>query len=189
MLLDESVCCQGRADGQDLCGARKLVSLGTVIYSTVRPYLLNIAIIDRTFEHEPIASTAFGIIHPFKGISSRFVFYWLRSAPFISYVQGEMKGMAYPAINDEKFYNGYVPIPPSTEQNRIGPFSSHFPFSHSLPLRLSRSSVLAYYPTGSRFRVRARRTRPKPSASTGISSNVPNLSATKKFLRARQARA
>ncbi len=27
--------------------------------------------------------------------------------------------MAYPAINDEKFYKGYIPIPPSTEQNRI----------------------------------------------------------------------
>lgn len=54
--------------------ARKLVAKGTVIYSTVRPYLLNIAIIERDFEYEPIASTAFGILHPFSGISNRFLF-------------------------------------------------------------------------------------------------------------------
>jgi type I restriction enzyme S subunit len=30
-----------------------------------------------------------------------------------------MKGMAYPAINDEKFYNGYIPLPPLAEQKRI----------------------------------------------------------------------
>lgn len=99
--------------------ARKLVSRGTVIYSTVRPYLLNIAIIDREFECEPIASTAFGILHPFAGIDNRFLFYWLRSAPFTAYVQDGMKGMAYPAINDEKFYSGYIPVPPCAEQKRI----------------------------------------------------------------------
>lgn len=99
--------------------ARKLVAQGTVIYSTVRPYLLNIAIIDNEFENEPIASTAFGILHPFGGINNRFIFYWLRSSAFIAYVQEAMKGMAYPAINDEKFYSGYVPVPPSAEQERI----------------------------------------------------------------------
>jgi len=30
-----------------------------------------------------------------------------------------MQGMAYPAINDEKFYAGYIPVPPSAEQVRI----------------------------------------------------------------------
>jgi len=99
--------------------ARKQVAKGTVIYSTVRPYLLNIAIVEHDFEHEPIASTAFGILHPFLGINNRFLFYWLRSAPFTAYVQDGMKGMAYPAINDEKFYSGYIPVPPSAEQRRI----------------------------------------------------------------------
>jgi type I restriction enzyme S subunit len=30
-----------------------------------------------------------------------------------------MKGMAYPAINDEKFYSGYIALPPLAEQKRI----------------------------------------------------------------------
>lgn len=99
--------------------ARKLIARGTVIYSTVRPYLLNIAIIDRDYDPEPIASTAFGILHPFAGINSRYLFYWLRSAPFTAYVQEGMKGMAYPAINDEKFYSGFIALPPLAEQKRI----------------------------------------------------------------------
>ena len=99
--------------------ARKLVSRGTVIYSTVRPYLLNIAIVDQDFDPEPIASTAFGILHPFEGVNNRYAFYWLRSAPFTAYVQAGMKGMAYPAINDEKFYSGPIAVPPLAEQKRI----------------------------------------------------------------------
>lgn len=99
--------------------ARKLVARGTVIYSTVRPYLLNIAIINKDFEPEPIASTAFGILHPFEGINSRYLFHWLRSTPFTAYVQASMKGMAYPAINDEKFYSGPIALPPTAEQKRI----------------------------------------------------------------------
>ena len=99
--------------------ARKLVARGTVIYSTVRPYLLNIAIVDQDFDPEPIASTAFGILHPFEGVNNRYLFYWLRSAPFTAYVQAGMKGMAYPAINDEKFYSGYIALPPLAEQKRI----------------------------------------------------------------------
>ena len=99
--------------------ARKLVMRGTVIYSTVRPYLLNIAIVDQDFDPEPIASTALGILHPFSAINNRYLFYWLRSAPFTAYVLAGMKGMAYPAINDEKFYSGFIALPPLAEQKRI----------------------------------------------------------------------
>jgi len=99
--------------------ARKLLTRGTVIYSTVRPYLRNIAIVDDDFDPEAIASTAFGILHPFAGINARYLFYWLRSGPFTAYVEKGMKGMAYPAINDEKFYGGYIPVPPVAEQKRI----------------------------------------------------------------------
>lgn len=99
--------------------ARKLVARGTVIYSTVRPYLRNIAIVEQDFDSEPIASTAFGILYPFARINNRYLLYWLRSAAFTAYVQAAMKGMAYPAINDEKFYSGPIALPPLAEQKRI----------------------------------------------------------------------
>ncbi|MDC8760691.1 restriction endonuclease subunit S [Janthinobacterium fluminis] len=99
--------------------ARKIVKKGTLVYSTVRPYLLNIAIIDRDFDSEPIASTAFAIVHPWEGISGRYLYFYLRSPIFVRYVESVQIGMAYPAISDEKFYSGVVPLPPTEEQSRI----------------------------------------------------------------------
>nr|WP_309303847.1 hypothetical protein [Vibrio parahaemolyticus] len=95
--------------------ARKLVQKNTVIYSTVRPYLLNIAVIDRDFNPEPIASTAFAIIHPLSGISSSYIYRYLRSPSFIEYVESVQTGIAYPAINDKQFFFGLIPVPPSAE--------------------------------------------------------------------------
>lgn len=99
--------------------ARKLVKNGTVIYSTVRPYLLNIAIVDREFEPEPIVSTAFAVMHPFAGVYNKFLYYYLRSKPFVEFVESQMTGMAYPAISDSKLNKGLFPLPPFAEQKRI----------------------------------------------------------------------
>lgn len=99
--------------------ARKLVKQNTVIYSTIRPYLLNIAVIDRSFSPEPIASTAFAIIHPLSGISSSYIYRYLRSPSFIEYVESVQTGVAYPAINDKQFFYGLIPVPPTEEQHRI----------------------------------------------------------------------
>ncbi|MDF1740800.1 MAG: restriction endonuclease subunit S [Verrucomicrobiales bacterium] len=99
--------------------ARKIVKKGTVIYSTVRPYLLNIAVVSESFSPEPIASTAFAIIHPFQGILAPFIYRYLRSPTFINYVESCQTGIAYPAINDKQFFSGVLPIPPLAEQHRI----------------------------------------------------------------------
>lgn len=99
--------------------ARKRVKLGTVIYSTIRPYLNNIAVIDKKFDYEPIASTAFAVIHPYKVINSHYLFYYLRSPLFVEYVESQQIGIAYPAINDKQFFSGLLPVPPLEEQQRI----------------------------------------------------------------------
>lgn len=99
--------------------ARKLIKKGTVIYSTVRPYLLNIAVINDDFSPEPIASTAFAIIHPLPGILASYIYRYLRSPIFISYVESVQTGVAYPAINDKQFFSGMIAIPPLAEQHRI----------------------------------------------------------------------
>ena len=99
--------------------ARKLVRPGTVIYSTVRPYLLNIAVIDKEFDPEAIASTAFAIVHPLGGVSSQYIFWFLRSPVFVGYVESKMLGVAYPAVNDSQFFSGLLPLPPLEEQKRI----------------------------------------------------------------------
>lgn len=99
--------------------ARKIVKKGCVIYSTVRPYLLNVAIIDREFEYEPIVSTAFSVLNPLANCSSEYLFFFLRSESFIEYVERLMIGVAYPAINDANLMQGIIPVPPLPEQKAI----------------------------------------------------------------------
>ena len=99
--------------------ARKVVKKGTVIYSTIRPYLLNIAVIEKDFVPEPIASTAFAIVHPFCSMPPRYLLCFLRSPVFVRYVESVQMGIAYPAINDSQFFSGLIPLPPIEEQQRI----------------------------------------------------------------------
>lgn len=99
--------------------ARKLVMKGTVLYSTVRPYLKNICVIEDDYSPEPIASTAFAILHPFQKMPGKFYAIYFRSPQFVKYVESVQTGIAYPAINDKQFYGGLVPIPPLAEQHRI----------------------------------------------------------------------
>ena len=99
--------------------ARKVVKKGTVIYSTVRPYLRNIVVVDQDFEPEPIASTAFAILHPFEGIEAKYIYYYLRSPAFVAYVESVQSGIAYPAISDQKFFASALPLAPIEEQKRI----------------------------------------------------------------------
>ena len=99
--------------------ARKLVKKGTLIYSTIRPYLLNLAVVEDDYSPQAIASTAFAILHPFCSMPPRYFFHFLRSKVFVRYVESVQMGIAYPAINDRQFFSGLVPLPPLAEQHRI----------------------------------------------------------------------
>ena len=101
--------------------ARKEVEIGDIIYSTVRPYLHNMAIIDRTFSCKPIASTGFAAMVCYNGIFNKYLFYYLLAPAFDSYANDteNAKGVAYPAINDDRLYRAIIPLPPLAEQKRI----------------------------------------------------------------------
>lgn len=101
--------------------ARKIVKLGDIIYSTVRPYLHNMAIIDKEFSLQPIASTGFAVLSCCKGVFNKYLFRYLLSPYFDEYANNieNAKGVAYPAINDEKLYKAVIPLPPLAEQHRI----------------------------------------------------------------------
>lgn len=99
--------------------ARKVVRSGTVLYSTIRPYLRNVVHINRDFETPAIASTAFAVLHPVAGLDPRYLKVCVRSAYFSRFVESRQKGVAYPAINDGDLAFGLIPIPPPAEQERI----------------------------------------------------------------------
>lgn len=114
---NENIIEQGNAPSR----ARKIVCEGDIVYSTVRPYLHNIAIIDKKFSEEPIASTGFAILSCTSGVVNKYVFWCLLSSYFDCYanMDGNAKGVMYPAISDDKLSKGLIPLPPLEEQNRI----------------------------------------------------------------------
>jgi type I restriction enzyme S subunit len=99
--------------------ARKMVRAGDVLYSCVRPYLLNIAVIERDIVPSPIASTAFAVLNGFGLVLSKYLWIALRSPFMIECVEAKMRGQAYPAINDSDFAILPLPLPPLAEQHRI----------------------------------------------------------------------
>ena len=101
--------------------ARKLVNKGDILYSTVRPYLHNMCIVDRECSHIPIASTGFAVLTCHADLLNKFLFYYMMSPDFDAYANNtdNAKGVAYPAINDTRLYKALIPIPPLEEQFRI----------------------------------------------------------------------
>jgi type I restriction enzyme S subunit len=99
--------------------ARKRTRKGDVIYSCVRPYLLNVAVIETDFDPPPIASTAFAILNGHGLVMPRFIWIVLRSPFMVACVEENQRGQAYPAINDADFAVLPFPLPPLAEQHRI----------------------------------------------------------------------
>ena len=101
--------------------ARKLVEYGDVLYSTVRPYLHNICIVDKEFSRTPFASTAFCVMQTNETVlNNKFLFYWLLTAEFDLYSNGDpSKGALYPAIGEKDLLRGPIPIPSIEEQKLI----------------------------------------------------------------------
>lgn len=101
--------------------AKKIVEKGDVLYSTVRPYLHNICIVDKDFTKKPIASTAFCVMAANeKVLNNRFLFYWLLTAEFDRFSNGNpSKGTLYPAIGEKDLLNGVIPLPSLKEQKEI----------------------------------------------------------------------
>jgi type I restriction enzyme S subunit len=101
--------------------ARKIIYKGDVIYATVRPYLQNICVIDKNIEPEPIASTGFAVVCTPMPTLNFYLFKCFLSPMFDNYANDNdnSRGVAYPAINDDKFSKALIPLPPIAEQERI----------------------------------------------------------------------
>ncbi|HGR0948120.1 TPA: restriction endonuclease subunit S, partial [Streptococcus pneumoniae] len=96
--------------------ARKLVSQNSVLFSTVRPYLKNIAVV-RELKEYLIASTAFIVLDTL--LNETYLKYYLLSDNFINRVNNKSTGTSYPAINDYNFNLLLIALPPLSEQQRI----------------------------------------------------------------------
>lgn len=98
--------------------ARQIVKSGDVLFSTVRPYLRNIAQVRAEFDGE-IASTGFSVLRPAPGVEPIFLFFKAISKVFVDTISGEQYGASYPAVKDAQVRAQPVAVPPTKEQQRI----------------------------------------------------------------------
>lgn len=96
--------------------ASRFTQKGDVVFSMVRPYLRNIALVPK---NDCIASTGFYVFHPLDVINSEFSFILTISPFFVDGLNLYMKGDNSPSINRDNVENFVIPLPPQNEQKRI----------------------------------------------------------------------
>ena len=98
--------------------ATRKLEQNCILFSMVRPYLKNIALIG--YEHkDAIASTGFYVIRPCSVLYPQYIFKLLLSAYVVDGLNQYMKGDNSPSINNEHIESYLYPIPPYGEQSRI----------------------------------------------------------------------
>ena len=98
--------------------ARKRITVGDVLMSSVRPNLQAFALFDRT-DGEYVASTGFAVIRPRDGNSGRFILHSLFSDNVTAQVRRLVVGSNYPAINTPDIAGLRLPTPDPAEQDAI----------------------------------------------------------------------
>ena len=96
--------------------ATRCTKVGDILFSMVRPYLKNIAMIT---ESDCIASTGFYVCSPNKALLSKYCYYLMISPYVINGLSQFMKGDNSPSINNVHISDWLYPLPPLNEQKRI----------------------------------------------------------------------
>ena len=98
--------------------ANRSVKNGSVLFSLVRPYLENIALIEEKYSH-CIASTGFYVCNSNGAFLPEFMFYLMISGYVVGGLNQYMKGDNSPSINKDNIEGWLYPIPPIKEQKKI----------------------------------------------------------------------
>ena len=98
--------------------ARQLVKSGDILFSTVRTYLRNIAVVSKIYDGQ-IASTGFCVIRPLPKIQNRLIFWLVQTDDFLNPLNQLQRGTSYPAVRDSDVFPQIIPLPPLPEQHRI----------------------------------------------------------------------
>ena len=96
--------------------ASRYTQPGDVLFSMVRPYLKNIALVE---EGSCIASTGFFVCSPMQLLTSEYCYYMMLSDYVVYGLNQYMKGDNSPSINNGHITSWLYPIPPINEQIRI----------------------------------------------------------------------
>lgn len=98
--------------------ARQQLESGDILFSVVRPYLKNVAMVpdDRKYR---VGSTGFYVLKPVFNLNSKYIFYLVLSNYVIKSMTRLMKGDNSPSIRKGDLQTFLIPLPPLEEQSRI----------------------------------------------------------------------
>ena len=89
-----------------------------ILFSMVRPYLRNIALVPEEYANA-IASTGFYVITSLNALFPKYIFLLMLSSYVVDGLNSFMKGENSPSINNCHIEDFLYPLPPLTEQHRI----------------------------------------------------------------------
>lgn len=98
--------------------ARQLVKHGDILFSTVRTYLKNIAIVPSEYDGQ-VASTGFSVLRPSNKVLSRYIFAYTLTPMFLDPLAALQRGSSYPAVRDKDVRSQKIPLPSLPEQHEI----------------------------------------------------------------------
>lgn len=100
--------------------AQQIVYRDDILFSTVRTYMRNIAVVESKIYDAQIASSGFCILRSDKGVANpKFVFYYVLSEKFIRPLNELQTGSSYPAVRDKDVFIQPFPLPPKHTQHAI----------------------------------------------------------------------
>ncbi|HIG73525.1 MAG TPA: restriction endonuclease subunit S [Bacteroidetes bacterium] len=91
---------------------------GDVLFNKLRPYLAKVYEADR----DGVSVGELLVLRPQDGVDSRFLFYRMLSADFISVVDGSTYGAKMPRANWDFVGNLGIPLPPLDEQRQLAAY-------------------------------------------------------------------
>jgi type I restriction enzyme S subunit len=105
--------------GESPSRARKVVRKGNILFSTVRPNLNAVAVLEEETPNISVASTGFCVLDCKENVDNRFIFNYCKSKVFIESMVSQATGASYPAVSDKIVRSALVPQYSYEEQCRI----------------------------------------------------------------------
>jgi type I restriction enzyme S subunit len=98
--------------------ARRVFQKDDILLSTVRPYLLGFAYIDKEYS-QYVCSTGFAVVRAKEDICPKFIYHNLFSDAVVNQMNRCLMGTNYPAMNHDDVYRLRLNLPPLLEQKAI----------------------------------------------------------------------
>jgi type I restriction enzyme S subunit len=98
--------------------ARRPVKPNDTLFSNVRTYLRNIALVPKALQAE-VCSTGFTVLRPNSAVDPRYLFRYVLTDAFIDSVTPLQTGTHYPATSDRVVMSQRLPLAPLGEQRRV----------------------------------------------------------------------